>query len=500
MTVAPKRSARADKVRGATAREWKDKTGAKLERRRGGMTMVVTQEPELILNGAGDVIGVDAWIQVFDAKGQEVPVDPHRRIINPPTVPRAGVTVRENPDDPDSPIRELAEDPLEAFWEAVWDSVEEAPNPKGWRTRGTVTTVYSSTADGVLFSWNQGGTDDTSYEAARAGTANLSAHPTSTEEAVGQTEGAGFSAYYQIRELFLLFDLTAIPSGDTKSSIALNMWLVEDRSGTDFTLEARHQLWSPTLDTTDWVAGASLSGFTLMASLNSSGIGATGAYKTFTSDPAMLGSLTSGSSLPLMLSSSRQRLDNRPTVDTDESLVFSMSEVTGTTQDPKLVITHAATGFSGGAQAKANVTATGGGKPATSGGSQATVTVAGQGAGKPATSGGTTASVTVSVTGGGEGGESAGGSQTTVTVAASGAGYASFSGGSQASIGATAAGAGVANPQSGSTALVAVKSSGGGRRITGDITITVGPTRTGLSVGPSHGGLSIGLSRIQRGA
>lgn len=135
------------------------------------------------------------------------------------------------------------------------------------------------------------------------------------------------------------FDTSSIGGGSTVSSVVLDLFLVIDNSTTDFTMNARDNAWGPTLTSGDYVAGASLSGSTLLASIFSSGIGATNAYKTLTSQAAFLTATNiKTGSVQILLCSSRQEGNNTPSG--NEYLVFSAADFSGTTQDPKLTITY----------------------------------------------------------------------------------------------------------------------------------------------------------------
>jgi hypothetical protein len=305
------RADRAGEVLAATRSAWKRARKDRLARPLGDGHLVVDREPELIYGPDGDVVGVDAWVRQFDRAGREVRIDPHRRVINPPTV------------------HEGESDPAEAFYRVVEDSVLTTPNARGWRTRGTVSTVFAGSADGSLYSTS------TTYSTARSGTALLSDN-SSNELSVGQYF---FSPDYGCYETFLSFDTSAIGGGVTAVELALR--LTVDQSDTDFTIEARESAWTAGgLTTADWVAGASLGGLTLLASLNSSGIGATGSYKTFTSQAAFLTATGMGTgTVAMLLCSSRHRGNNTPSG--FEDVTFNSADASGTTQDPKLTITHA---------------------------------------------------------------------------------------------------------------------------------------------------------------
>lgn len=204
----------------------------------------------------------------------------------------------------------------------------------------TVTTVFSGTTDGYIDS-----SSSSSYTTARNGTGTLTADTASTTFNVGQAQTGAKIVTDTCYEGFLSFDTSAITDSDVVSAIVLDVWLVTDNSATDFTLEARERDWGASLTTGDYVAGGSLSGLTLMASIATSGIGSTGAYKTLTSQAAFLTAtnLKTGT-VYLILDSSREVGNNDPTG--LEYVVLSSADNTGTTQDPKLTITHASVGSS----------------------------------------------------------------------------------------------------------------------------------------------------------
>lgn len=276
------------------------------------------QEPTLFRNSDGEIVGVDAWVRKFDSDKREVRIDPHRIFVNPP--------LRTHNSE-----GELVDHPEKAFWDVLVQSIDSAPNPRGWNTKGTVTTVFSAAGDGQVLS------SDTTYSIARAGSGSLSANTAATTIQIGQRVPAG---NFQCYEGFLSFDTSAITDTDVVTVVTLDMWLTTDSSTTDFTLEARDRDWTAGgLTTADYVAGASLSGLTRVASLATSGIGATGAYKTYTSDASFLTvtNLKTGT-VALLIHSSRHSGNNSPAG--EENVLFSSADETGTTQDPKLTITH----------------------------------------------------------------------------------------------------------------------------------------------------------------
>jgi hypothetical protein len=479
---------------------------------RDGRRLVITEPPGYIRDHDGRIIGVDAWVELFDEHGDEIPIDPHRRIINPPTASRGDGG------------------PEEALWEAVWDSVTEVPNPAGWRTHGTVTTVFADTSDGYIQSLGNNYTDV--QQGLGSGgfvvTTNASANYT-----IGQSFGSGT---YRVYQTYLSFNTAAIPDTDVVTDVTLQTWLTLDNSTlADFTAQAQFQDWGATCGTEDWEDPVNFG--TLLASLNTSGIGATGSYKTWTSQPAFLTvpNLKTGT-VYLNLVSSRSVADIPPGTGT-EYIQISPADTAGTTQDPKLVITHNApaahSGGSGavvtssaagggraatsggaatavstvaaaggapavgtGSGAAVSTSSTGGGRPATSGAASTVLNVTAAGAGTPATSAGSAAALQVLASGAGSAATSSGagavmqaasagaglpaftgGSAAVVLVLATGGGQAPISGGSAASIGVVAAGAGMAALSGGSGAKVAVTAAGGGQQLIVDVVIIVGPTR-----------------------
>lgn len=90
-----------------------------------GLTLRLKALPAPVLNKQGAVIGIDAWVQLFDVKGNEIPIDPHRRIVNPPLlVPDGGVGAKGK--------ATYSRDPAGAYWAVLWDSVLTNPNPDEW--------------------------------------------------------------------------------------------------------------------------------------------------------------------------------------------------------------------------------------------------------------------------------------------------------------------------------------------------------------------------------
>ncbi|SET43667.1 hypothetical protein [Nonomuraea wenchangensis] len=305
--------ARSEKIIRSFRNGRKPNRSGRPERVRGGKRLVFTAEPGYIRSSAGEIIGVDAWVELYDESGREIPIDPHRRIVNPPTVPRSG-----------------EDDPYEAFIEAVWDSVESAPYPRGWRTAGTVTTVFGDTADGRLE--GQGAT----YTVARQGTGTIQIDTTGVTSATGQFFSSTYSCYQQ----FWSFDTSAITDTDEVTGVTLELYQTgQNLTGGNFTVEAREFDWGTSLTTADFRQGSTLASLPLLASIATSGMGTLNRYYAFTSTSAFLtaSGLKTGS-VRLLTTSSKQRTGTAPT--DREFVQFATAEASGTTTDPKLTITH----------------------------------------------------------------------------------------------------------------------------------------------------------------
>lgn len=187
-------------------------------------------------------------------------------------------------------------------------------------------TVYSDTADGSINSSNA------TYSTARSG-GTFDVRTANTSDIVGQYTG------YNISEIFWGFDTSSIGSSATVSSAALSGYLVADASTTDFTVNARLYDWGATVTSADWIAGASLSGNTLLAHLATTALGAgTGVTYDFVDD-AFAANVNKTAFTRLVLASSRQEGNNTPTG--NEYIQLGMGDQTGTNFDPKLVVTYA---------------------------------------------------------------------------------------------------------------------------------------------------------------
>lgn len=168
------------------------------------------------------------------------------------------------------------------------------------------------------------------YATARAGSSLTVQDSSAWELIVGQSTG------YNIWESFLGFDTSSIPDTDEIISVSLELNLQTDVSTVDFIVQARLHDWGTAVTTADWVAGADLSGKTLLATLNTNGIGATGAYKAFTSDAAFKSNINKTGVTRILLCSKEQTDNSAPTG--NEYVSF---EIADQADYPKLTVVHA---------------------------------------------------------------------------------------------------------------------------------------------------------------
>jgi hypothetical protein len=187
-------------------------------------------------------------------------------------------------------------------------------------------TIYSDAGDDYL--------DCASlvYADARSGAGTVSSNAGSTTNRIGQTL---VSTTYTCFESFLPFDTSSL-SGATITGATLSLWCTQDLSTTDFTAEARLFDFGASIEVGDWVAGASLGSSTLLATLASSGL-VVGAYNAFTQSGTNLkDNINTAGQTRMLFASDRMSSGTTPTG--NEYALFSSANASGTTQDPKLVV------------------------------------------------------------------------------------------------------------------------------------------------------------------
>lgn len=229
---------------------------------------------------SGAVVGVHVMVRLFDGD-TEVRVDPHRVIINPPQYvtgtsdePSTEITEGRHGRTQVAVTRARVVDPVAALVDAVWASIDSAPAPQGWGTKGTVTSFYAD--EHYCGIWS----DDETYTAARAGGQWVGF---STDLLpVGQySYGTG----YECIEGFIAFDTSVIPDDRTVTAVTLSM-LQSYHWQDPQTVEVYDHDWGPEASLDQWVPGASISGLTMVASC--SDFSNTTTRTDFTSETAFL--------------------------------------------------------------------------------------------------------------------------------------------------------------------------------------------------------------------
>lgn len=187
-------------------------------------------------------------------------------------------------------------------------------------------TVYADTTDGQIRSTSN------TYATARAGAALAAATAATLDETGQRWTGSN----YLIDETFFGFDTSSLGASASVSAAIFSLYGFEDHSDTDFTWNCYLYDWGVALATGDWVAGASLSGLTLLGTFATTSFSAAG-YNDF-SDVAFAANVSKTGTTRVMTASSRQESGNTPTG--DEYVYSYFADQTGTTKDPKLVVTY----------------------------------------------------------------------------------------------------------------------------------------------------------------
>lgn len=305
---------------------------------------------------------IDGGVQVFarawsDGEqigfGSDGTVDIERfRIMNPPVLvsDAAGDVVIEeyNAEHDKTTVLRFREDAEQAILQAVAATILVKNEVFGSssiitdKVGNTTTTVYSDTGDGILRS------SSTVWSTARDATSSTLQSGLSTGYISSELEGSNYNIYVP----FLMFDTSSVPSSDTISSATFSISLNGDNtSGNSQTLAIGNSAQAT------WNSPASgdfdARGHT--GSLGSSGVthpsGTTSGYLDFTLNATGIGFIArSGETIPgtasatgktqLTILYSSDTSNSAPTVRCYAQI--RMAEQTGTTNDPKLVVEHAA--------------------------------------------------------------------------------------------------------------------------------------------------------------
>ncbi|PYS90494.1 MAG: hypothetical protein DMF62_04845 [Acidobacteria bacterium] len=199
----------------------------------------------------------------------------------------------------------------------------------------TTTTVFAGASDfWILYSAS-------TYANSRNGTGGSFSADSGSETTlyVGQNQFGGPT--FEMMEIMLEFDTSSIPDTDVVSAAVLSVWGVNDNDTGDLmTLEARAYDWGGTQDNADWRTGAQYAALTLLATMAPLTLDAA-AYNVMTSSsPNMENAINVTGFTRMVLGSNRFASNTSPPG--EEYYQLQSADNTGTTNDEKLVVTHAA--------------------------------------------------------------------------------------------------------------------------------------------------------------
>lgn len=197
-----------------------------------------------------------------------------------------------------------------------------------------VTVVFAATDDGDV------GSTNATYANASQGTgAFTSPVNVATELWEGQLLLGNYSCY----ESFVRFP-SSIASGQVVTSAVMQTWLITNNTPVDFNCIALVFDWGAGVTSADWRTPLQQQAMgTWWTTLATSGLGAPGAYQSWNNSTDLHALLTlyavTGTDAKFCLSSDRLLSALAP--GGAEFVTWSSADVAGTTQDPKITITHA---------------------------------------------------------------------------------------------------------------------------------------------------------------
>jgi len=194
----------------------------------------------------------------------------------------------------------------------------------------TTTTVWSDAGDFEVTAFGS------SYTVARDHTgSDEGVTPSLTILALGQN----FSSpnYYCI-EMFLDFVTSSIADTDVVSAAVLSLWGSNDNDTSNLNaVTARAYDFGSSAEVSDFRTAAQLNALTTLATCAAATY-VSGAYFAFTSQAGMPGAINVTGSTRMVLHSDRHAAGTAPSG--EEYWQIQSADNTGTTSDPKLVITH----------------------------------------------------------------------------------------------------------------------------------------------------------------
>ena len=204
---------------------------------------------------------------------------------------------------------------------------------------GTVSTFYSESGDGWIFTYS-----DTSYAIATTEAAVLATDTATGAMTVGQRPSLGEPGTWTVHEAFLHFDFTGMSALDLISDAVLSLVGTGADDGADFIVEAREYNWGGSgLASTNWREPAELAALTRLATFNTTGYTEEDPpiYFAFTSDGDNLkDAITAGGTLGIVLCSA-DTVAETDRGDDEAARIWGTNEYgSGGDGAPKLVVTH----------------------------------------------------------------------------------------------------------------------------------------------------------------
>lgn len=286
--------------------------------------------------------GSNVWVKHLvsaSLNGTLVFRDYIRQINRPPMLRRNPLRFRtvQGPNGRSVQIDNAEDDPLGATIDDILHTIRaitrEGTKPLLPQTPGTVDTFYSATGDGYL------------HQAASATWAiaclggSLTTDTSNVLLSVDSFASGGPT--YEIYEAFAAWDTSAIPDTDTVSDAVLSLWST-GHGGTG-TVRA-YAVTFGTLTSADWQNTAALLAATELATFAYAGV-TDAAYNTFTNTGgALVAAINKTGTTEMCLAEARLEDNSTPGTGTDNYIDWSSADQSGTSQDPKLVVTHAAAG------------------------------------------------------------------------------------------------------------------------------------------------------------
>lgn len=202
-------------------------------------------------------------------------------------------------------------------------------------------TIFGSTSDGAIQS---GLVDGNTYAQARAGQSLVAADTAGSAFLQhGNVNGSGKGTFtYSIKNLYFAFDTSVVPSGDSVTAVDFSLVTASSKGGSTWNaVEAFYYDWGAALTTADWVDGTIVAGLTKVASVTLAAWTVNARNSFVENGSNFKNNIQKGSTTRLFVCFDTFRTGTAPS---DSQLVgaVSFTEDTGTTNDPKLIVTTTA--------------------------------------------------------------------------------------------------------------------------------------------------------------